>query len=212
MRRNIAFLLFMLVVIPLLAMGAWYPFNPRNGDMQTDAGGLVRAQQCHVAHFEWASPDVAAATAVCNVTPTAAIARVVTGATLTQPDDCRCLAVKAPTTYSGVVTVTGTNIAGQIISETFTLSGTSATNGDKAFKTVTAVTVPANEQIQVGTTDKLGLPYKANYIVPFAGFRDGSMDSSPPNVTSDPDKIELNTSDPYRTMNGTKAEIIFTWY
>jgi len=158
MRRNLYLSLFLLVLIPVVGMGAWYPFNPRNGDMQTDAGGSIRAQQCHVAHYRWASPDVAAATAVCNVTPTAAVARVVTGATLTQPDDCRCLVVKAPTTYSGVVAVTGTNIAGQVISETFTLSGTSTTNGDKAFQTVTAVEVPANEQIQVGTNDKLGVP------------------------------------------------------
>ena len=212
MQRNLILSLFLLVLIPLFAVGAWYPINPRNGEMQTDAGGTVRAQQCHVAHYGWASPDVAAATAVCDVTPTAGVARLVTGATLSQPDICRCLTVKAPTSYSGVVDVTGTNLAGVVITEAFTLSGTNTTTGEKAFRTVTEVEVPAGEQIQVGTSDKLGLPYRSAFTTVFSTWLDNTLEGTAPAVVRDADELEKNTLDLNSALNNKQVDLFFTWY
>lgn len=212
MKRNLILSLFLLVLIPLFAVGAWYPINPRNGEMQTDAGGTVRAQQCHVAHYRWASPDVAAATAVCDVTPTAGVARLVTGATLSQPDVCRNLVVKAPTSYSGVVDVTGTSFSGAVITEAFTLSGTDTTTGAKAFKTVTAVEVPAGEQIQVGIGDKLGLPYRSAFTTVFSTWLDNTLEGTAPAVVRDADELEKNTLDLNSALNNKQVDLFFTWY
>lgn len=205
-------ILILMLLLPVFVLGAWYPINPRNGEMKTDAGGTVRAQQVHVAHFRWASPDAATATAVCDVTPTAGVARLVTGATLTNPDVCRGLVVKAPTSYSGVVDVTGTNFAGAVITEAFTLSGTNTTTGNKAFKTITHVEVPANEQIQVGTSDKLGLPYMSAYTCVLDTYLNNTRESTAATVARDADELEKNTLDLNSSLNNTQVDVFFTWY
>lgn len=58
-----------------------------------------------------------------------------------------------------VVTVTGTDIAGEPLVEDITLDGTTAVPGLKAFKTVTAISVDVilAGNLTVGTTDVLGL-------------------------------------------------------
>lgn len=204
--------LFLLILIPLFAVGAWYPVNPRNGDMQTDAGGSTRAQQVYVAHYRWASPNVAAATEICNVTPTAGTARVILSASLTQVDVARNLVVKAPTSYGGVVDVTGTNLAGDVITEAFTVSGTNTTTGAKAFKTVTHVEVPANESIQVGTGDKLGLPYMSAFTNILQTYLNSTLEGTAATVVRDADEIEKNTLDLNSSLNNTQVDVFFTWF
>lgn len=57
------------------------------------------------------------------------------------------------------VTVTGTDISGEVISEDIALNGLTAVAGLKAFKTVTAISVDIvlAGNLTVGTTDVLGL-------------------------------------------------------
>ncbi len=84
---------------------------------------------------------------------------------ITNPDAYRALQVTGVGTWSGSadVFVIGTNLAGDAITEKFTITSLQ-TNviGKKPFKTVTKIIVPAAQQgqsqtIKVGTTDKLGL-------------------------------------------------------
>lgn len=78
----------------------------------------------------------------------------------------RCLAFVtsniANTTQT--VTVTGTDMYGQPMTETRTLNGTTVVNGLKAFYTVTGVTVSAaiTGTVSVGTRDAFGLPVRVN--------------------------------------------------
>ncbi len=60
------------------------------------------------------------------------------------------------------VTITGTDVYGQSMVETIALNGTTDVLGLKAFKTVTQVAVSAAlaGNLTVGTTGKLGLPYR----------------------------------------------------
>jgi hypothetical protein len=200
------------LLVPALALcGAWYPANPRTGDMQTDAGGTVRAQNVNVAHFRWASPDALDADVIRDVTPTTGSPRIIS-TTFTQPDVCRNLTVKAPTSYNGVVTVTGTNIAGNVIHEAFTLSTTGTTVGVLAFKTVTKVTVPANEQVQVGTGDKLGLPYMSAFTCVLDAYLNNTRESTAATVVRDADEIEKNTLDLNSSLNNQVVDVFFTWY
>lgn len=62
------------------------------------------------------------------------------------------------------VTITGTDYWGQAQTTQLTLNGTTAVNGKKAFKTITAVYVSAAlaGNLTVGTTAVIGLPYRVN--------------------------------------------------
>jgi hypothetical protein len=64
------------------------------------------------------------------------------------------------------VTVTGTDMYGQAMSETRTLNGTTAVNGTKAFYTVTGVTASAalTGNLSVGTRDAYGLPVRVTDV------------------------------------------------
>lgn len=69
-----------------------------------------------------------------------------------------------------VITVTGTDYWGQAQTEAITCNGTSTVNGDKAFKTITAVSSNAalTGTITVGNNDTFGLPYRvtdAGYLL-----------------------------------------------
>ena len=65
----------------------------------------------------------------------------------------------------GTVTITGTDIAGQVITEVLTPSSGAAVTGAKAFKTITSVVGAGwvigerNDTIVVGVGDKIGLPF-----------------------------------------------------
>jgi hypothetical protein len=64
---------------------------------------------------------------------------------------------------AGDVTVTGTNVEGKVISETFTFlaNASTATVGNKAFKTVTSVSIPVQDgaaaTFSIDTGSKLGI-------------------------------------------------------
>jgi hypothetical protein len=61
------------------------------------------------------------------------------------------------------VTATGTDMYGNAVVETIALNGTTAVAGLKAFKTVTSLYVDdaCDGNVFVGTTDVLGLPFRA---------------------------------------------------
>lgn len=63
---------------------------------------------------------------------------------------------------TAVITVTGTDEYGNVMSEAITLNGTAAVAGKKAFKTITAVSASATvtNGMFLGTGDVLGLPIR----------------------------------------------------
>jgi len=65
------------------------------------------------------------------------------------------------------VTITGRDYLGQPMAENITLNGTTAVAGQKAFKYVEKVAWldESGENLTVGWTDTLGLPYKAEALV-----------------------------------------------
>lgn len=68
------------------------------------------------------------------------------------------------------VTIVGTDVYGQAMSETITFNGTSRVSGKKAFKTITSATLSAflTANGSIGSTDVLGIPVRvtdAAYIV-----------------------------------------------
>lgn len=81
-----------------------------------------------------------------------------------------------------VVTVTGTDVNGNVMVESITLNGTDAVAGKKAFKTVTGVSVAAGasgDTVDLGWTDVLGLPvFLPSGVYVLAELEDGNVASA----------------------------------
>jgi len=135
-------------------------------------------------------------------------------------DVCRALAVlPAGTTAdvkAGNVVVTGTNIYGATISENFAFvdNASSATNGVKAFCTVTSVVFPVQDGTgavyDVGTQDKLGVRKCAANAGALAWSTfNGAFETTRGVLTADADEVEKNLFDPQGTLDGAKNVEIF---
>lgn len=118
-------------------------FDPaKGGRLKTHA--RVAIDRAFVAHFQVSAADAVAADSdgVATITLDAGAQTVTEG--LTSPAVPRALTVVSnKANGAGGVVVHGTNYAGEEISETFTLAGTTTQNGSKAFRTVTKVVAPA---------------------------------------------------------------------
>lgn len=117
-------------------------YNPVKARIKTDARTTI--DRGAIAHVEIAAEDAVAADSdgVATITLGAEAQSIISG--ITSPAVPRALTVVSnKANGAGGVVVHGTNYAGEEISETFTLAGTTAQNGSKAFRTVTKVVAPA---------------------------------------------------------------------
>ena len=152
--------------------------------------------------------------------PTSAAALVVTSG-FTQPDVPRNISM-TPTGTTGdvescVITLTGTNIKGQVITDTLTFSADASTiqSGTKAFKTLTSISFPANCESggfaatwSVGVGEKIGLKQCMAIAGDWAWSSvGGTYESTRATVVVDADEVEKNTADFNGTMNGTNRFI-----
>lgn len=167
------------------------------------------------------TPVVADPDRILNDQATSASAITTVTSFLAQPDVCRALSVTPGGTTADVpagdVTIAGTNIHGESISEAITLTAnqSSIANGTKAFCSVTSVVFPiqdgASATYDVGVIDVLGLKRcmpNAGSLV-FATF-DGAYETTRPTCVADADEVEKNTCDINGTLNGSKdVELYF---
>lgn len=122
----------------------------------------------------------------------------------------RCLQIVFGGASTVVVVVRGRDYLGQPMTENITGNGTTPVIGTKAFKYIDSITVPAVAQtISVGTTDKLGLPYKMMNIVAehLDGVRVATLGTLVTPSLVDPQTATTTdprgTYDPQSTLNGT---------
>lgn len=117
----------------------------------------VQSPKGYVHIQKWTAPAAASATAVLNAQTMNAGGTVTTF--VGQPDKPRTLQYVASGATSANVTVNGTDIRGNAISETVALNGTTPVNGTKAFATITSIVLPTvgATTLNVGTTAVLGL-------------------------------------------------------
>lgn len=108
---------------------------------------------------------------------------------------------------AGAVTVTGTNMYGAAISEAFTLNGTTAQTGTKAFATITSIALPvlttAGDTVDVGYGYVLGLPCKVKNVV---SARIGATSKTVTLATSA--NIESCTALLSTNLSGAETEIV----
>jgi hypothetical protein len=189
------------------------------GDLSSDAYGIT-IDEGKIGIFELSAAQAIAATTdtILAATEGSALAVMVTNAGVTLNPPCpRNLIVTPGGTTAGVptgnVTITGTNVAGEVISEdfAFTANATAATVGAKAFATVTSVSIPqldeAGATFKVGIGDKIGLPLMLDYNAVLGATLDGVRETTFPAVTFDADEIEKNTVDLNSALNGKKVKI-----
>lgn len=113
-------------------------------------------------------------------------------------------------TQTGDAVVTGTNIADQVISETFTLTSATPVVGALAFKTITSIALPAkvgSETIDIGWGDKIGLPFMSATKPCGVAFLDKAFETTAPTFTADADELEKNTIDLNSNLNGKVVDI-----
>lgn len=122
----------------------------------------------------------------------------------------RNVQVKADAAAATKVTVYGTNLADDEISEELTLNGTNAVLGTKAFKIVTSVVLPiatGSEAIDLGWGDKIGLPFMMSAKPLAFAQDDGAIETTAPTLVVDADELEKNTIDLNSAMDGSVIDI-----
>lgn len=163
-------------------------------------------------------------TAVLAATTASASADTTVSSGITNPDVPRALSVTIGGTAASVntcsVIVTGTNIEGKTITESFvvTIGTTGTINGVKAFKTVSSVFIPkqagSGVTVAVGTRNILGINHRlfnqnTTVKVYSAGTVYGALAlQTQPTVVAHEVEIERNTVQPATTPDGSKFYII----
>lgn len=115
---------------------------------------------------------------------------------------------------NGTIVIVGTDIAGNVITETITPNAGVTVAGAKAFKTVTSVTGVGwiigggNDTITVGVGSLIGLPMTltADALV-FAGVLNGTREATLPVLTKSSTVLDLNTVDFTSAWAGTAATV-----
>lgn len=202
-----------------------YPYNYKHGQtIQTDVPSIV-ADRGFIANLTWTAEETAAADTdgIFDGIVAGDLTATPAGTTVTktpasdefvaQPPCARNVTVTVAATTAGhvkaaAIVVTGTNIADEVISESFTpTADTPATlDGTKAFKTITSVEVPAQDgasvTVDVGFGELIGLPYKLEAFRGLQAFDDGD-EANAGTATADSDHIENNTVDFFGYLDGS---------
>jgi len=137
-----------------------------------------------------------------------------------QPDVARNITATAGGTAGDVaaiqVTVTGTDINGNVISEdlpAFTVNTTGIVTGTKCFKTVTQIDIPAHDgtgaTTAVGLGAKLGLPVKTSRDTVIAAFFGGVREATRPTVTFSSSALESNGLTLNTALDGSSVVVDF---
>ncbi len=161
----------------------------------------------------WTNPAAASATAVLAATNLAVAAQTIT-ANLTNPDFPRNITITGGFAgQNGVVTINGTNIRGATITENITSNGTATVVGNKAFKTVTSIVLPAytndaNDTISVGIGVKLGLERMLPADLVLGTEVNGTWEATRPTVATSTSAIESNTASTNTAPNGSKPIVM----
>lgn len=134
-----------------------YPYNHKKGQkIQTDAKGVAvdRAFLAHI-HIDAEDAPAASSTGVHAAMNLGAAAQAITTG-ITNPAVPRNIRVAGNVAgINNVVKITGTNYAGEVITENITPNGTDAVDGNLAFKTVTKIDLPIQDHTPAKQTETI---------------------------------------------------------
>lgn len=163
----------------------------------------------------WTHPVATLATLLTTAEATSASVTTVVTSFSAQPDFARKITVTPGGTTTDVaagdVTVVGTNIRGESITDTITFSANASTVGatSKAFKTVTSVTFPiqdgAGATFDIGVNDALGLDRCMSEAAVVDAYTDGVRETTAATVTYNATDVSKNTADFNTALANTKV-------
>lgn len=172
------------------------PYKYDRGQKIKAEGGPV--DMAFLAHVELSADQTVAADAdgIITIAMTAS-KKTVTSGFEDMPAARNITVVGSAAGISGTCKVTGTNIAGETIEESFTLSGTTPQTGSKAFASVTKVEIPAknadDDAVDVGWGVKFGIPYRLALNTVLAAYINGAKEATAPTVAVSTSALESNT-------------------
>ena len=162
------------------------------------------------------TPALGTSTAVLAATASAAASTVTTG--ITNPDSPRNVTATPGGTTGNVaavsVIVNGTDVEGQLISETlpaFTAASSAAVTGSKAFATITSIVLPivgSSTTVAVGLGSKLGLPFRTSVNTVMYAYLNGVREATAPTVTFDATNVCNNTVTLNSALAGTAVQVV----
>jgi len=163
------------------------------------------------------SPAAVSNTAVHGAVTDNGAQQVITTA-ITSPDVPRNITATAGGTAGDIkaiqVVVVGTDADGNGITETlpaFTVDTAGTVTGNKAFRSVTSITIPAHDgngaTTAVGYGSKLGLGHRLSRNSVFAAFLNGVREATAPVVTTDATTLCNNTVTLNSAVNGNPVVI-----
>lgn len=184
---------------------------------QTDVPAIKTTVMTPVSYAA-GSPVVADVDRLLNDQATSNSAITTVTSFLAQPDVPRSISITPGGTTTDVpagdVTITGTDIGDNVITDTITFAANASTAGHtaKAFKTVTSIVFPIQDTTgaatyDVGVSDKIGLPDKLSRNTVFAAHLGGTRETTAPTVTVSSTVLSQNTVDLNSAHNGTAVVI-----
>lgn len=195
-------------------------FYPKNTNVeqraQTDVKGKFNRLLSAV-RADLESPVVADVDRLLNDQATSNSAITTVTSFLAQPDVPRSISITPGGTTTDVpagdVTITGTDIGDNVITDTITFAANASTAGHtaKAFKTVTSIVFPIQDgaaaTYDVGVSDKIGLPDKLSVNSVVAAYIDGVREATAPSVTVSATVLALNTIDLSTAYSGKAVAV-----
>lgn len=134
-----------------------------------------------------------------------------------QPDVPRNIVLRIAANHhvdvgAGTAVLTGTSASNETITENFTITANTdgAVTGNKAFKTVSSLTFPAQDAhgvlVSIGTGVKLGAPVTSCWSKPYVYVAcDGTAESTGPTCANSATAIESNTFTFNTAPNGSRT-------
>lgn len=194
-------------------------YNPKKSRLKTDIRN-VNTDRSFIAHFQVAAVDapVSSNTGVhAAITCSAGAITTVTTA-ITNPTVPKNITATAGGTATDIkavqITITGTNYADEVISETlpvFTVDTAGTVIGSKAFKTITSIAIPAMDgaaaTVAIGFGEKLGLPFLLTHDTVLNAYLGNTKEGTAPTVTVSTTAIEGNTVDLNSALNETIVDV-----
>jgi hypothetical protein len=171
-----------------------------------NANGALRRQK-------WTDAVATSATRLKTAQATSASTTTAVTSFTLQPDFARKIRVTPGGTTadvpSGDVTIVGTNIRDEALTDTVTFAAndTGAQDTTKAFKTVTSVTFPiqdgASATYGIGVSDALGLDRCMSEAAVIDVYANGVRETTAATVTYDSSDVSKNTVDPNTALNAS---------
>jgi hypothetical protein len=184
--------------------------NPFMGELiQTSAPGIT-CSWCQLALFEESPIAVSDTAVLASTSLTTSPQNLITG--FNNPDVVRNIVIKGAISAStGNVVITGTDFAGNSITETLALNGTTEVDGAKAFATITEINLPVSagsgDGVSVGVGSKLGLPFTLTKNTVLKTFNNNVLETTEPTVEVDPINISNNTITLASTLDGNAVAV-----